>query len=187
MDATENVNLAAVSKEFRAHMLPLIYSTETFATCVRNTSEGNELGCLELARSVKYPLKCVDFCKLRHNAEECERNDGKNPKQEFHRGYCSDVELKLDYPVERVDGQILSSDVKFKMLLFAQGNRQMRLTINRHPTPLLSSDANFLKFLKETSSYNPLACVEFPCYYTEYFGMGGSGYEHQFQSADFIS
>jgi hypothetical protein len=41
----------------------------------------------------------------------------------------------------------------------------------------------FLQFLKETSSYNPLACVEFPCYYTEDFGMGGSGFEHQFQSA----
>lgn len=168
-DKNENPNLAAVSKAYKKGLHTDMKNTKEFSTCVKNISENNELQCLERARSVKYPLKCVDFCKLRTGSEQyCDWI------------FCSDISLKFDYPIQ------MSLDMKLYMLLFAQGNRQMRLTMNRHPPLLSSSDQYFFKFLKDTTSYNPLACVEFPCYLTEHFSMGGSGYEHQFQSANVI-
>ena len=175
----ENCNLAAVSKDFNAQMYNDMTRTKEFASCVKQVSEGNELDCLELARSVKYPLKCEDFCKLRKDEWDCERYVGPNPLQESFRGFCSDVSLTLDYPLDRSQ---ITPVMNLYMLLFAQGNRQMRLTMHRHPPLLQTSD--FFDNLEKISSYNPLASVEFPCYTGQHLSTGA--FEHKFPIATFV-
>jgi hypothetical protein len=178
-EKNENPNLAGVSQTFKERVETDMKKTKEFATCVKQITEGNEMLCLERARAVKYPLKCVDFCKLRNDEKDCERHAGDDPKQGLTMGHCSAKRLMFEYPFDRFEDQY-TSNMKFNMLLFAQGNRQMGLRMKH--TPIRRDDEEFIGFLRQTSSYNPLACVEFPCYSDDSDDI----YRHHFPSADHI-